>query len=49
MIELNRCAGGIDADALLDGVHALLLITCAIVKTFEIDWIDTSVLMSPVV
>ena len=25
------------------------LMTCAIVKTFEIDWIDTSVVTSPAV
>ena len=49
MIELNRAPVASTPICLATESMPCSWITCAIVKTFEIDWIDTSVFMSPTV
>ena len=47
--RVEPCAGGVDADAFLDRLGPCSWMTWAIVKTLEIDWIETSVFTSPAV
>ena len=49
MIELNRAPVASTPIRFATESSPCSWITCAIVKTFEIDWIDTSVLTSPAV
>ena len=49
MIELNRAPVASTPMRLATESSPCSWITCAIVKTLEIDWIETSVLMSPAV
>ena len=49
MIELNRAPVASTPIRFSIDVGPCSWITCAIVKTLEIDWIETSVLMSPAV
>ena len=49
MIELNRAPVASTPICLAIESRPCSWITCAIVKTFEIDWIETSVFTSPAV